>query len=103
MVERGVEADAELVELHIDAELEELGAGAGLAGDSLEGVRCVGAAAQGVGEARVRFGQAVDEAARWGGLVTVIGPVKGLVGVVFHGRAPWRGVGIKCRADGCGS
>lgn len=88
MVERRVETDSELVELHVDAELEQHGFGAELAGDSLEGTGRVGAAAQWVGEARVRLGRTVDEAARWGGLVAPIGSIKGLVGVVFHGRAP---------------
>ena len=85
MVERRVEAGVELVELHVDAKLEQYGLGAELAWDSLEGQRRVGAAAQGMCEGVVRLGRAIDEAARSGWRVA---SVEGLVGILFHGAAP---------------
>lgn len=55
-----------LIQFEVDAEFEELGAGVGLAGDWLECVGDVGAAAKGMSEIGVELDGAVDEAARLG-------------------------------------
>lgn len=95
MVERGVEADRELVELEVDAELEQERVGAELPGDSLEGVGSVGDAAQGMREAVVRLGCAIDETTGRGRRLPWIKlRVLGRVGIVFHGAAPVASFGV---------